>query len=287
MKGIDVGFVSPPPPYDIGAIIPELQSYAATTVRLRPRRGNPGVSESSVSRPLLWPADEPWPWCTESSEHERPNAYQPLLQVFARDAPTMFFPEGSDLLQLLWCPNERCSPAGPALAGCPRPLARWRRSADVTDVLPAPPMPEVVFDEWFPCNPCVVSPESVVEYPYATDLPPELRHRIDDWEAAGEGKGERSYDDALSVVPGTKTGGHPSWGALLDPHWPDCVCGRRMSYLLTISDLETCGSGTRWDRDFPGGWQADTDGHDLALKNDLLAFACTICPGAPFDFLIT
>lgn len=78
-----VRFVSPSPIFDIARVFPELEPFAATTVRLHPRRGKPGARDSSVSGPLLWPADEPWPWCTAPHEHDSPNAYQPLLQVFA------------------------------------------------------------------------------------------------------------------------------------------------------------------------------------------------------------
>ncbi|WTW97760.1 hypothetical protein OG216_32420 [Streptomycetaceae bacterium NBC_01309] len=282
-----MSFVSPPPMLDIARLFPELEPLARTTVRLHPRRGNPGVRDSSVSGPLLWPADEPWPWCMASSEHDGPNAYQPLLQVFARDAPTMFFPDGCDLLQLLWCPNEACSPTGDALAGCPRPLARWRASSDVTDVQGSAPEPEVVFDEWFPRNPCVVSPEPVTEYPYLTDLPQELRERIRAWEpTVGLPGHEGSYQSSLSTVPGTKTGGHPQWGALVDPYWPDCVCGRRMTYLLTVNSDETGAGQSRWSRHDEPRWRED-DGHDLVIKSDLLAFACIHCPAAPLDYLAT
>ncbi|MDI2128304.1 DUF1963 domain-containing protein [Yinghuangia seranimata] len=281
-----MSFASPPPMFDIAQLFPELAPLAATSMRLHPRRGKPELRDSSVSGPLLWPADDPWPWCTDSPyEHDEPNAYQPLLQVFARDAPTMFFPDGCDLLQLLWCPNETCSPEGHPLAGCPRPLARWRASADVTDVLVSPPTPEVVSDEWFPCHPCVVSPEPVTEYPYIADLPQELQERIYAWEpTVDRSDDEGNYQYSLSTVPGTKTGGHPNW-APIDPRWPACSCGRRMTYLLTIDDGEGGATGTRWARqDYDH--ERET-GHELMLKGGLLAFACTHCPDAPLDYRCT
>ncbi|KJS60504.1 hypothetical protein [Streptomyces rubellomurinus] len=48
---------------DIAAVFPELAPLARRTVRLHPRLGAPGVRDSSVGGPLLWPADEPWPVC--------------------------------------------------------------------------------------------------------------------------------------------------------------------------------------------------------------------------------
>jgi hypothetical protein len=57
---------SPPRPVDIAAVFPELLAYSRTTTRLHPRPGAPGRADSSVGGPLLWPAGEPWPACTES-----------------------------------------------------------------------------------------------------------------------------------------------------------------------------------------------------------------------------
>ncbi|MGW7069234.1 hypothetical protein ACWGII_10315 [Streptomyces sp. NPDC054855] len=60
---------TPPRPLDVEALFPELAAYRGTTTRLHPRPGNPDVSASSVGGPLLWPADEPWPECTEAHRH--------------------------------------------------------------------------------------------------------------------------------------------------------------------------------------------------------------------------
>ncbi|MCX4822752.1 hypothetical protein OG883_23190 [Streptomyces sp. NBC_01142] len=56
---------TPPRPLDAEGLFPELAAYRGTTTRLHPRPGSPDVSASSVGGPLLWPADEPWPVCTE------------------------------------------------------------------------------------------------------------------------------------------------------------------------------------------------------------------------------
>jgi hypothetical protein len=52
-----------PPRPDVVAAVPELAAYARTATRLHPRRGSPGVGDSSIGGPLLWPAEEPWPTC--------------------------------------------------------------------------------------------------------------------------------------------------------------------------------------------------------------------------------
>ncbi|WP_330461570.1 hypothetical protein OIB37_34700 [Streptomyces sp. NBC_00820] len=62
---------TPPRPLDVEALFPELAAYRGTTTRLHPRPGRPDVADSSVGGPLLWPADEPWPVCTEPHDHTR------------------------------------------------------------------------------------------------------------------------------------------------------------------------------------------------------------------------
>ncbi|MFJ3794178.1 hypothetical protein [Kitasatospora sp. NPDC090091] len=57
---------TPPRPLDVEALFPDLAAYRGTTTRLHPCPGTPGVADSSVGGPLLWPADEPWPVCREA-----------------------------------------------------------------------------------------------------------------------------------------------------------------------------------------------------------------------------
>ncbi|OMI85716.1 hypothetical protein BSZ07_32575 [Streptomyces sp. M1013] len=56
---------TPERPVDIEGVIPELSEYRGLGTRLHPRPGEPRPDQSSVGGPLLWPADEPWPMCTE------------------------------------------------------------------------------------------------------------------------------------------------------------------------------------------------------------------------------
>ncbi|MGH4035916.1 hypothetical protein ACQB60_44260 [Actinomycetota bacterium Odt1-20B] len=62
---------TPPRPLDVEALFPELAAHRRTATRLHPRPGAPGVHDSSVGGPFLWPADEPWPTCTEPHERGR------------------------------------------------------------------------------------------------------------------------------------------------------------------------------------------------------------------------
>ncbi|MFI6063020.1 hypothetical protein [Streptomyces sp. NPDC051286] len=67
---------TPPRPLDVEGFFPELAAYRGTTTRLHPRPGSPAVSSSSVGGPLLWPANEPWPVCTEP--HARGTGRRPM-----------------------------------------------------------------------------------------------------------------------------------------------------------------------------------------------------------------
>ncbi|MFC8981774.1 hypothetical protein ACFU3J_08730 [Streptomyces sp. NPDC057411] len=54
---------TPPRPFDVTAVFPQLAPLARTATRLHPRPGVPSPQDSSIGGPLLWPADEPWPHC--------------------------------------------------------------------------------------------------------------------------------------------------------------------------------------------------------------------------------
>ncbi|MDI3403273.1 hypothetical protein [Streptomyces cavernicola] len=56
---------TPPRPLDVTALFPQLAPLARTVTRLHPRPASPTPTprDSSVGGPLLWPADEPWPYC--------------------------------------------------------------------------------------------------------------------------------------------------------------------------------------------------------------------------------
>jgi hypothetical protein len=60
---------TPPRPVDITERFPELREHSATATRLHPRPGKPTTADSSVGGPLLWPADERWPTCTDGDTH--------------------------------------------------------------------------------------------------------------------------------------------------------------------------------------------------------------------------
>ncbi|MFG2087451.1 MULTISPECIES: hypothetical protein [unclassified Spirillospora] len=221
-----------PPIMDITEDIPGLAAYARTAVRLHPRRGNPTPDDSSIGGPLRWPADEPWPFCDQQhgrgGSPQAPVAMVPIAQVYAADVTAYPFPQGSDLLQILWCPNHDAYWPDETIS------VRWRRAADVTAVLADPPAPHMVEAEWLVPTPCVLDPEPITEYPYHEELPRELRDALEDWRTDYP-----AYQYGLSIASGCKLGGGMSWEVtdMGDP--PTCgQCGAPAHLILQLDSSE-------------------------------------------------
>lgn len=69
----------------------------------------------------------------ESEAHKEPNPLVAVAQLHARDIPTVGFPSGTDLLQVLWCPTTHQDlPCQPRFYGGPSVHLVWRRASDVS-----------------------------------------------------------------------------------------------------------------------------------------------------------
>ncbi|WP_328888195.1 hypothetical protein [Streptomyces sp. NBC_00316] len=127
----------------------------------------------------------------------------PIVQVRQADAPGVPFPEGTDLLQVLWCPyahGEYCYPL---------PQVHWRDSGAIKDILPTPEPVEALPKDWYP-DPCVVHPEQVTEYPswdLSRDTHDALQARFEELKATTG----LYYSYHLAEAPGIKLSGYPGW----------------------------------------------------------------------------
>ncbi|MEU4620594.1 hypothetical protein AB0G04_11535 [Actinoplanes sp. NPDC023801] len=309
---------TPPRPFDVAAVFPELREHAATVTRLHPRPGDPTAADSSVGGPLLWPAAEPWPHCSDGEEHHadtlltpgairhkrgnltaargrdltdeeragipawdyseperllrQPVPMVPVLQLHRRDVPGFPGPDDCDLLQVVWCPLDH-----PEDDFNPRPRVYWRRGADITDRLPAPPEPAVVADRYLPL-PCVLHPEQVVEYQDKDLLPEDLAARISDWE---EETGADYFFD-LALAPGWKVGGFPDW-SVSGPQDVRCgECGSAMVLLLSVASGEWAAEGVSW-RPVEDPPDAPCDPTEVVVgrASDLHIFRCPVSFGHP------
>jgi hypothetical protein len=176
----------------------------------------------------LPPYHGPW-WCV------------PALQIFSRDISELPWPNGTDLLQVVWCPRSH------EPDGHPAPLLRWRHSSEITDILTDPPVPpDEQINPWYVPRPCILHPEPITEYPSWYDLNAEERVPLPDptkntWVPEGPNgsmvlqASPLNYFDVAYTL-GTKVGGWPFWLQYAD--WPVCGCGATMMHLLTIASRE-------------------------------------------------
>jgi hypothetical protein len=298
-------FHTPPPHVDLAREIPEFAALARTTVRLHPRRGEGAIGESKIGGAISWPSSEEWPICTE---HDCP--FVAVLQLRAADVPELGFPQGTDLFQLLWCPNDHEN-ARPLYA--PSAKIYWRRNSGIRSYLAAPSSPtaSAAQSDYIP-RPCILHPERVIEFPdiydlaedradlveklkkskAVSDVPESYPCEFDESDAEGC---EDIYQSSLSVADGLKVGGYPYW--IQYPEWPQCECGHRMDYLLTVASAEFDG-GTwfRWlareDRANGKFWDADFEtrravqsaaGLMLGDMGNINYFICRRCQPWPIE----
>jgi hypothetical protein len=284
------------PSHDVAAAFPELAARARRSVRLHPRLGpEPPIDATKLGGQMGWPRDAPWPRCalahdTYDAAASFPQFVAPpddrplvaVLQLRRDDMPEIEFAEGSDVLQLMWCPASHPELYAPAVR------VEWWNAHDLALVDPPAPLPSPDGANYLP-RPCSVHPEPVVEYPDIGDLDEFLAARVQVWEGELDDLDGPAYQYLFSTAPGTKVGGHPNWHQ--DPQWPTCAAGHEMDHLLTVSDSEF--DGGTWPRWLPvedaGVWdgpvQARFDvqgaiGIDLGMGS-LYVFICRACADWP------
>ncbi|MFB4314974.1 DUF1963 domain-containing protein [Actinomadura sp. 21ATH] len=239
---------TPPPPSDITALFPALRGHERTTTMLHPVPGAPGVRDSSIGGPLLWPADEPWPRRPYGSRADRAPQAEPLpliavAQLWVRDLPDLPHPPGKDLLQVLWIPDDTVDCLYGSPQGDPADESfevRWRASAEIADPAPNPPRPGsgdgILLEEGYLPVPCTLSPERVAEYPPAWVLGEAFHDHV----AEQDERMGTWYPDVRSYADGCKVGGWPADSNIGGPYhgWFTCDCGTPLEALLTIASME-------------------------------------------------
>ncbi|MEV0777337.1 hypothetical protein ACIBLA_03810 [Streptomyces sp. NPDC050433] len=269
------------PPIDVTALVPALAQWVRSTVRLHPRRGTPGASQSHVGGPLLWGPNEDWPTCDEHSRDiGEPGAGRFVVvgQFFSRDLPEFFFPSGFDMVQILWCPNDHYVeyPWGGEYEG-PDVRIFWRDSKSITDFVPMIPELPPLLNDAYRVHPCTISPEMVAEYPFVEELPDELMRIVDEIDRARDFQ----YQYALSVAKGWKVGGWANWNVtgIERNYCPNCRSDLRL--LLKVDSSEWDGASDRWwpleDRALtPDGMSRayEPTGVDVGRFGELRVFIC-------------
>ncbi|MFF3111804.1 hypothetical protein ACFVSN_21740 [Kitasatospora sp. NPDC057904] len=229
-----------PTPAGLVDAVPALASYLRPATLLHPEAKAPTAHGSSLGGPALWPDGAPWPHCTaghpdDAYEDAAPRdretttavALVPVLRVRAADAPHLPWPDGADVLQVLWCPNDHDDIQGERYYYGPAVELHWQRADGLAPR--TPPRPRRSDDEYLP-TPCVLRPEQIRDLPDRDELPGELRSAAEEF---AERNGTEYHRD-LACAGGWKLGGWPSWRST-DLIPVDCgACGARMRHLLTV-----------------------------------------------------
>jgi hypothetical protein len=192
-----------------------------------------------------------------SRPEPEPTPYVAIAQLRAKDVPTLHPPSDTDLLQVLWCPNDHDLDGGFA----PAVTLRWRASKDLPEKAGDPPPKPAVSEARYLPHQCVLSPEPVTEYPWWQDLPAELGFDVHAWDTERGGL----YHRQLATAPGWKVGGWPAWPTT------DAVpvlcgrCGDRMAHLLQVDSGEW-GDPARWRPLEESGLRQGTAAHTAATE---------------------
>jgi len=246
--------------YD-GVPIPGLNDLVRTAIRLHPAPGEPRPDESHFGGPLLWPGEEPWPECPVTwppdpdASDDAWRSGHPLdgpvpvmvsaAQFFRDDFPELPFPEGTDVLQILFCPLEHDSPyhRGPAVR------LVWRDSAEVGDIAVPPPVPEGAEAGFLP-EQCVFEPCSIDELPRLCDFPQETRAALGIPEGASDDPEGWPELDHYS-----KIGGWTAWSGAdrVDLGCRECGAELRQTIALATEEHEV-GCGCEVTEGEPAGW---------------------------------
>lgn len=234
---------------EILSVVPELTPLGRPAVLIEPEPGTPGVHDSSLGGPQLWPWEEPWPHCSVPDEEDEsglpPVSMVPVLQLFAADAPGPWWPAGRDLLQIVWCPNRHWEPPRHQAPGSPAVELRWRRAADIHDILEDPPPPVRTDDmDSSVLTPCTLRYEPIVDFPDVADTPDTLKPRLNRLiqQTGGDGK------DVITRLSGWKVGGWPTWHLTgQSTEFPCDICGVAMPLLFTVASDDEVGTTVgRW-----------------------------------------
>ncbi|MFD5827743.1 hypothetical protein [Lentzea sp. NPDC060358] len=182
-------------------------------VLLNPLEGDPTDADSHIGGPLLWPIDEPWPWC-DGETHQPGSGGEPFVgavQLYRSDFPELPFPEGTDVLQVFLCTLHHDVPhaRGPAVR------LVWRDSTTVVELIEEEPQPSAQVEAYVPTV-------NVLE---------PIRYAERESKASG----------------GTKIGGWTAWRQSAPVEFPCPDCGAAQRQTLSLATHEPSGDDVEWE----------------------------------------
>jgi hypothetical protein len=193
------------------------ENWARPAVLLNPLEGDPTDADSHIGGPVLWPIDEPWPWCDADGQ-----PFVGAVQLYARDFPELPFPEGTDLLQVFLCTLDHDVPG-------PDVRLVWRDSSSVVELIEEEPQPSEQEELYVPTV-NVLEPIRYVEYPVPAERPEPLRD--EEWPETSSG---------------SKIGGWTCWWQM-EPMVSECPeCGTAQRQTLSLATHEPSGDDVEWE----------------------------------------
>ena len=297
------------PMFDLSAEFPSL--ITKTAVLLHPRRATQPlpIDASKFGGQFLWPRNEPWPRCADDDN----SAMVPVLQINKRDISELPFPNGSDLLQILWCPYTLHDLGD---IGCgPKIHFVWRNTSDSSppflslEEIPEP-NEDVIDEEMTPVE-CKLHPERVKEYPDIGTLELENNYnreflsKIEEWiqknvaldvcilttklRALGHTDLNQdslfAYCSSWSASPSCKVGGYPTW--IDNLYIPKCSeCNLDMQLMISISS--NGGYRSRWlpidEKCYEN--QHNTTQLDIECGGVVYLYVCRQCSHSPIRYFM-
>ncbi|WP_197288556.1 DUF1963 domain-containing protein [Nocardia sp. NRRL S-836] len=211
--------------------------WARPAVLLNPLAGDPTDADSHIGGPVLWPIDEPWPWC-DGTAHDRRSPGVPgadiagvgmpfvgAVQLYRRDFPELPFPDGTDVLQVFLCTlhHDLDHAYGPDVR------LVWRDSAAVVELIEEEPQPSLQEEIYTPTV-TVLEPVRITEYARPFERPEELRDA--DWPETSSG---------------TKIGGWTAWWQTGPIEFECAQCGTALRQMVSLGTHEPSGDNVEWE----------------------------------------
>ncbi|KOV82980.1 hypothetical protein ADL03_22795 [Nocardia sp. NRRL S-836] len=199
--------------------------------------GDPTDADSHIGGPVLWPIDEPWPWC-DGTAHDRRSPGVPgadiagvgmpfvgAVQLYRRDFPELPFPDGTDVLQVFLCTlhHDLDHAYGPDVR------LVWRDSAAVVELIEEEPQPSLQEEIYTPTV-TVLEPVRITEYARPFERPEELRDA--DWPETSSG---------------TKIGGWTAWWQTGPIEFECAQCGTALRQMVSLGTHEPSGDNVEWE----------------------------------------
>lgn len=202
----------------------------------------------------------------------------PVLQLFRGDVPALGFPDGKDVLQILWCPFDAHGEGNEIDV-----RLVWRNSTLTSTQLTEVPEIKVVGRGGYVPDACVLQPEQIIEHQTFELLPEALQESLEEWED-WDNEESPHYQYDLSVAPGWKAGGFASWH-LTGPQRMVCDCGAPMQLLVTIDSKEWDNGSLSWrpveDAETPAHGISTPTRVVVGRAGALRIFVCTIDASHP------